>query len=343
MAIRQKGTKWQVDVTVAGIRAPRVSADTKAEAYKIEADFKAKLLAGVPPEQLAPSGAPKPLAKDTLGALMDATMRTAWAGTKGEATAVHNAGQWVDELGADFPLADLTLSVVADVADGWAATGKVQASTINRKLSALSKMMSVAVDRGMMEKRFKVPYRKEYEGRLRYYSDAEVESLLLHAQGVDFTLAALFALAVDTGMRLGELQRLTVRDYDRRARRLTAAETKADRTRSVPLTATAMMKLDILTNGKLDHQTILPAYLTSRHISRVIAAWKADRGLPASDEACFHTFRHTTCSRLMSMGVPINSVMKFMGHSVIETTMRYSHLAPDSLDLARDMLERKAA
>jgi hypothetical protein len=32
--------------------------------------------------------------------------------------------------------------------------------------------------------------------------------------------------------------------------------------------------------------------------------------------------------------------MKFMGHTVIETTMRYAHLAPDSLALAKEALER---
>lgn len=343
MAVRQKGSKWQVDVTVNGVRAPRVSADTKAEAMKIEADFRAKMLAGVPPEQLAPSVAPKTTAKDTLGALMDATHRSVWAGTKAESSSVYNAGAWVDELGADFPLRDLTPTVVADVADGWAASGKVQASTINRKLSALSRMLSLAEDRGMIEKRFKVPYRKEYEGRLRYYTDDEVDSLIEHATQTDTNLRDLFIVAVDTGLRLGELQKLTKRDFDLTTQRVTAAETKADRSRTVPLTDRAAKALARMGLGKMDHQRLFPEYLNSRHISRVMAQWRAVRGLPEGDEACFHTFRHTTCSRLMMLGVPVNAVMKFMGHSVIETTMKYAHLAPDSLDQARDMLERRTA
>ena len=54
MAIRNKGTKFQVDVTVKGVRAPRVSCDTLAEAQKEEARFKAHLMAGGDPAALAP-------------------------------------------------------------------------------------------------------------------------------------------------------------------------------------------------------------------------------------------------------------------------------------------------
>lgn len=89
---------------------------------------------------------------------------------------------------------------------------------------------------------------------------------------------------------------------------------------------------------------LFSANITCRHISRVISTWKAKRGLKASDEACFHTFRHTTCSRLVQRGVPILVVQKWMGHSSIQTTMRYAHLAPYSLDVALLALnERKAA
>ena len=39
--------------------------------------------------------------------------------------------------------------------------------------------------------------------------------------------------------------------------------------------------------------------------------------------------RHTFCSHLVAAGVPLHEVMEVMGHSRIETTMKYAHLAPD--------------
>ncbi len=338
MAIRQKGTKWQVDVTHAGVRAPRVSCNTKAEAQRVEADFRAKLLAGVPADMLVPPTTPQTRAHGTLDALLDATFSERWRDTKGCTTAMYNGGAWGMALGAEFRVADLTPAVVAEVCDGWALAGN-SAGTINRKLAALNVMLKVAEGRGLIDKLFRLPRRKEYEGRLRYYTDAEVESLCKHVE-YDKDMWRLFVIAVDTGMRLGELTSLIVRDVDYKQGTINLGETKGNKRRSIPLTTTAKFHVNMQGASKLDHELLFPPHLNSRQISRVIAAWKRSRGLPATDEACFHTFRHTTCSRLVQRGVPINVVMKFMGHTVIETTMRYAHLAPNSLDIARDALER---
>lgn len=44
-----------------------------------------------------------------------------------------------------------------------------------------------------------------------------------------------------------------------------------------------------------------------------------------------HTLRHTFASNLVMKGVDLPTVMKLMGHSDIQTTMIYAHLAPDHL------------
>jgi len=44
-----------------------------------------------------------------------------------------------------------------------------------------------------------------------------------------------------------------------------------------------------------------------------------------------HTLRHTFASHLVMSGVDLPTVMKLMGHSDIQTTMIYAHLAPDHL------------
>lgn len=342
MAIRQKGTKWQVDVTVAGIRAPRVACDTKAEATRVEADFRSRLLAGVPADMLAPqtpSGTRPVSPTGTLSDVLSATQRARWAGTKGESTAVFNGGAWLDALGAEFRVADVTPEVVADVVDGWLAGGS-KPGTINRKLSALSVMLNLALERGLLDRKPKMPWKREYEGRLRYYTDEEVDSLLQHV-GYDHAMRHLFEVALDTGMRLGELQGMIVRDVDQWAKQVHLGETKGDRRGALPLTIQAARALALQCGGKMDHDRVFPAHLTSRHLSRVIEAWRRVRGLPDDDGACFHTLRHTACSRLVQRGVPLLVVQKFMRHANIETTMGYAHLAPDSLDIAREALERR--
>lgn len=338
MAIRNKGNKFQVDVTVKGTRAPRVSCDTLAEAEAVEARFKAHLLAGGDPTDLVQGAASEATKGPTLGELLDVTYRDHWRGRKAETSSLRNGTVWADELGYDFPLADLGPAQVREVCDKLAVKGN-SAGTINRKLAALSKMLTVGQDEGWC-RRFKLPKKKEYTGRLRYFTDEEMRSLIDFADG-DVQMRSLLILAVETGLRQGELLGLTPRDIDLKRGLITLHVTKGDTRRSVPLTARAKSVSKSLTTGLMAHEQLFGEQMTCRNISRFMGRWKYHRGLPQGDEACFHTLRHTTASRLVQDGVPLAVIQKWMGHSVIETTMKYAHLAPDSLDLALAVLNKR--
>lgn len=342
MAIRLKGNKFQVDVTVKGVRAPRVSCDTKQEAEAVEAQFKAHLLAGGYPDDLVQGTSTGTTKGPTLGDLLDITYRDHWRGTKAEASSVRNGTVWCEALGYDFPLADLTPDHITEVCDKLAVKGN-SGGTINRKLAALSKMLNVGQGRGWCQ-RFALPKKKEYTGRLRWFTDDEMDSLTEFTE-TDDQMHHLIVLAVETGMRQSELLGLTKRDIDLERKMIVLNVTKGDKRRSVPLTRIAQNTCKTLMREPLfDHSRLFRENLTCRNISRFMSRWKHHRGLPQDDEACFHTLRHTTCSRLVQAGVPLVVVQNWMGHSTIETTMKYAHLAPDSLDIALQALnERNAA
>ncbi len=55
----------------------------------------------------------------------------------------------------------------------------------------------------------------------------------------------------------------------------------------------------------------------------------------------FHTVRHTFATRLVLSGVDIVTVSKLLGHSKIQTTMRYSHPTPEALKMAVSVLDSR--
>ena len=211
MAIRQKGRVWQVDVTVGGVRAPRVSAATKFEAERLDAQFKADMLAGRtpsagPPPVRPPGPPPGPLSMPSL----DTAYRDKWRGSKAEVSSRMNGRLWVDALGADFDVRDLNPAVVADVVDSWAAAGLAPA-TINRQAR---RPLSNA-QRGREARARHCPLRARPEEGIRrapaLYDNEEVADWLEFA-GDDPEFKWLLHVALDTGAGHGELMNLRVRD-----------------------------------------------------------------------------------------------------------------------------------
>lgn len=350
MAIRQHGAGWQVDVTVQGQRAPRVTAPTMQQARAWEARIKANLSEGREPlEGVTPAAAKAYRAGlDTLGQLYEHTLRTVWRGTKNERTAEANGRQWVEALGHGMAVRALTTDAIARVCDGW-AEHRNSAATINRKLAALGRMLSVAVEEEVIAKAPRLPKRKEYAGRIRYFSDDEEASILGFFAEDEPDFHDLLILALETGMRQGELLGLQVRDYTLATGLLHLWSTKSDSPRSIPLTPRAKTVVLRRALRKQPADLLFPETLNARRISYLMGRWKHFRGVTDA-ELVFHTTRHTCCARLVQSKVPLPTVQRWMGHHCIETTIRYSHLAPDAFDEALAALsgwhkgdERRAA
>ncbi len=60
-------------------------------------------------------------------------------------------------------------------------------------------------------------------------------------------------------------------------------------------------------------------------------------------EIGWHVLRHTFASHLVMRGAPIVAVQDLMGHSTIQMTMRYAHLAPHMTREAVQLLDRRGS
>lgn len=149
------------------------------------------------------------------------------------------------------------------------------------------------------------------------------------AGGYGDHLTPVVLLAMNTGLRRGELLSLTWADVDLEARMLTirAENAKSGRQRHVPLNTEAHA---VLTQWRTQTGRVGRVF----DVADVKTAWG---GLLES--ACitgfrFHDLRHHFASKLVRAGVDLNTVRELLGHADITMTLRYSHLSPDGLAAA---------
>jgi site-specific recombinase XerD len=147
----------------------------------------------------------------------------------------------------------------------------------------------------------------------------------------------ILAMLYGTGLRRGELARLTVDAFDRNEGTLRIDGRKTGEERCVPLPEMVLRCLEAylplrhnqLEQGALVHETAL---LVSRY-GRPLSGSAISNGVHEIATAAqvpihsVHQFRHSCASDLLEAGVHLAEVQRILGHSVISTTVRYVHIA----------------
>ena len=272
----------------------------------------------------------------TLAQAVNATLALRWQGTKSEDGHMLNARLLLDFFGADTPVTEITASRVDDYVMSLLDGGRTNA-TVNRKLSTLRVVLTTALKRGHLTKLPTFDRRKEYQGRLRFLSEEE-ENSLLTVLGKTSHKEAVIVL-MDTGMRTGELFKFQRRDVafsNEEAVTVTLWDTKAGTSRTIPLTDRASKVITKRCFGLADDDRVFPEAQ-----SWLRCAWdraKERMGLADDEQFVPHILRHTCASRLVQRGVSLKVIQAFLGHENIQTTMRYAHLAPTSLNAAVEAL-----
>lgn len=172
------------------------------------------------------------------------------------------------------------------------------------------------------------------------------EILLLLGDSSEPIWNRMAAVAVDTGMRLGELLGLPWKDIDLDNGMIHVRQSyvrgrmdtpKSGKMRSIPMTKRVDAALfpyhqrDGLVFAQADGSP-----LTSKMASTGLIRMNKRTGLK---HIGWHVLRHTFASQLVMRGVPMRHIQQLFGHSSIATTERYAHLAPSSLKDAVAVLD----
>ena len=217
--------------------------------------------------------------------------------------------------------------------------------TINEHLLVFSQCVSTAYEwleiEGVPPK---IAWLKCPPPKTDYLSFDESELLLSQADG---TTREIILTGLKTGMRLGELigfqwasidwhNKLIIVQYSWSHYAKALGSPKSNRVRHVGMT-TDLYEM-FLKRKKSTGFVFVDSdgeHFNQHRLGRSLAAVCKKAGLR---HIGWHTLRHTFASHLMMRGAPMPAVQQLMGHSTIDMTMRYTHLAPSTMRTAIDLL-----
>ena len=206
----------------------------------------------------------------------------------------------------------------------------------NRALGVLSKMFSLAEVWGFRPNGSN-PCRhvKRYKERMRerFLSPEETERLgevLREAELEMPSAVAAFRLLLLTGCRLSEIQLLRWEYVKDDCIELPDSKTGG---RVVPLGPEARAVLANLRREE-DNPWVIAGRLPGSHLTDLQKPWRRIRARAGLEDVRIHDLRHSYASRALALGESLTMIGKLLGHTQVQTTARYAHLARDSIQTA---------
>ena len=203
---------------------------------------------------------------------------------------------------------------------------KVKAVTVNRELGLVQHCLTLA------REEWDIPLEENPVARLRRplidsrrerrLRPGEYECLLASARrSRNALMLPLIIIAVETGMRQGELLRARWDHLDASNGLLAIPITKNGYPRSVPLSAKAMAALsDLRAHGGDRLFPLTP--------SAVKQAWRRIVRRASLDDLHFHDLRHEAISRFIEIGLTVSEAAMLSGHRDHRMLLRYTHAQP---------------
>lgn len=233
-----------------------------------------------------------------------------------------------------YPLKAVTAGLINDFRNARAQTGRrgLSGKTMNNALSVLRRILVEASDAKLIEHVPRMRWCARVPKERGFLMQDEGARLIAATEPSHWRLMVLCGLR--TGMRFGELLALRWHDVDFRQNFINVRRNVVDgiegtpknnRFRQVPMTddlRTALLAAPHL--GERVH--VLPNGDTPSRWSAVGALHRACRRAQLR-QIGWHTLRHSFATQLLAAGVDVVSVQALLGHSTIEMTMQYLHVA----------------
>jgi integrase len=208
---------------------------------------------------------------------------------------------------------------------------------VNREMTVLKHMMSKALE-------WKLVTANPFQGVRSLRVPSRIERIL----GVDEEsrllaccdrlrsrfLRSVVVLALNTGMRRGELLSLKWEQVDLAQGRIRVLNAKTNSsTRSIPVNSIVHNLLSELSRNKKSQMVFPSSRRAGKGFLDLKKGFKKAVQLAGLPKIRFHDLRHTFATRLVQKNVDLITVQHLLGHVNISMTARYAH-SPDSARIA---------
>lgn len=204
----------------------------------------------------------------------------------------------------------------------------VAANTVKNELNTLSAIFEQARgDWGMLNSNPCQSVRRPVSprGRSRRLTPEEESSILASCRASRaWYLYSAVMLAMETGIRLGELSKLRWDSIDLSKSVAVLLDTKNGEDRCIPLSTRAISSILELPKG-------FDGRLFPVQPGSINDSFRAAVKRVGVMDFHFHDLRHEAVSRLFERGLNVMEVACISGHKTISQLQRYTHLKPESL------------
>ena len=230
---------------------------------------------------------------------------------------------WAREFG-NRPLGQITRTEI----EAWRREkmARCRPATINRDLSRLRRMFSLAVEWELLEESpmAGIRFLRENNARTRYLSLEECQRLIASCMAPH--IRAMVSVALHSGMRLGEILNLRWYDLDFSSGFILVRDSKNGESRHVPMDAT-LFALFRAYPHRLGTDLVFSSP-AGGHIVDVRTGFLNSCKRAGLIDLHFHDLRHTFASQFVMSGGDLYILKEILGHKSITMTQRYAHLSP---------------
>lgn len=216
-------------------------------------------------------------------------------------------------------------------------TGKeLSTETLNQRKSIIKSFFRWLYEEEYIEKDPSVRIKREkaHSKPREQYADTDIEQIRNACENVRDK--AIVDLLASSGIRISECVGLNKSDIDLEERELTVYG-KGGKWRTAYMDAKAVISIRKYLESRSDDNEAL--FITLRKPYKRVSAAAVRRCLHGlTDESGVkdiipHRFRHTVATNAINKGMPIESVQQLLGHSEIDTTVRYAHVSKEKVKI----------